>query len=340
MIESAQSVVINAAITQVWDYVQDIRRWANLFPGCRECTVLDEHNSQWVIKVGAGGMVRTVNVRVHIDQWDGPGRVDFSYQLDNEPVIGGGSYIAVSKGANETEITLNVRVEGSGPMAPMWEAMSRPLLPQLAKSFAGKLKIEIEQAAGIVSPVESTPPSVFIAMAVWFQTRWRTLFGLKPKAVSKTTSVTNDGEIVASEQNKAVVLKFIEAMGVSDGITAASCLTPEAFTLAKGFGKFAGVRHYDTIIGTVDAFKKLLPTGLCPDIKSVTAEHDRVCVEFEGNATTCEGKPYNNQYCMVFTLTDGKIKQVNEYFCTLLADQVLWPLVEQMAAEIPQSRAL
>ncbi|HVK98947.1 MAG TPA: nuclear transport factor 2 family protein [Dongiaceae bacterium] len=140
-----------------------------------------------------------------------------------------------------------------------------------------------------------------------------------------------------SEQNKQVVLTFINAMGSSDGATAAACLAEDAFTLAKGFGKFAGVRRYETIVGTVDAFKQLLPTGLRPDIKSVTAEENRVVVEFEGNATTCDGKPYNNQYCMLFTLADGKIKQVNEYFCTILADEVLWPLVEKMAADIPQS---
>lgn len=140
-----------------------------------------------------------------------------------------------------------------------------------------------------------------------------------------------------SETNKAVVTKFIEAMGCSDGTAAASCLAPDAFTLAKGFGKFAGVRRYETIVGTIDAFKTLVPTGLQPDIKSVIAEGNRVVVEFEGNAKTCEGKPYNNQYCMVFTLADGKIKQVNEYFCTLLAEEVLWPLVEQMANDIPKS---
>lgn len=133
-----------------------------------------------------------------------------------------------------------------------------------------------------------------------------------------------------SEKNKQVVLKFINAMGSSDGATAATCLASDAFTLAKGFGKFAGVRHYDTIVGTIDAFKKLVPTGLRPDIKSVIAEGDSVVVEFEGRATTCDGKPYNNQYCMVFTLADGKIKQVNEYFCTILADEVLWPIIEKM----------
>lgn len=140
-----------------------------------------------------------------------------------------------------------------------------------------------------------------------------------------------------SEHNKQVALKFIAAMGCSDGATAATCLAEDAFTLAKGFGKFTGVRRYDTIVGTIDAFKQLLPTGLCPEIKSVIAEGDRVVVEFEGNATTCDGQPYHNQYCMVFILADGKIKQVSEYFCTLLAEEVLWPLVEKMADQIPKS---
>ena len=130
-----------------------------------------------------------------------------------------------------------------------------------------------------------------------------------------------------SERNKQVVLQFIEAMGRGDGAAAAPCLDPEAFSVAKGFGKFAGIRHYATMLGTIDAFKKLVPTGLRPIIKTVTAEEDRVAVEWEGDARTCEGKPYRNQYCMVFTLRDGLIKQVNEYFCTKLADEVLWPLV-------------
>jgi ketosteroid isomerase-like protein len=139
-----------------------------------------------------------------------------------------------------------------------------------------------------------------------------------------------------SEQNKQVVVKFIEAMGSSDPTTAAQCLAPDAITVAKGFSKFAGVRHYDVIIGMIGAFKQLVPTGLSPTIHTVTAEADRVVVEFEGNARLANGKSYCNQYCMVFTLRDGKIKQVNEYFCTLLANEVLYPLV--VAAEQQASR--
>jgi ketosteroid isomerase-like protein/carbon monoxide dehydrogenase subunit G len=329
VIETGQSVVIEAGIGRVWDYVQDIRRWASLFPGCRECVVIDEHDSRWVLKVGAGGLVRTVNVLVHVDRWSGPERVEFSYRLQNEPVEGSGTYSAVAKGAGQTEIRLQVRVLGSGPMAPMWEAVSRPLLPQLARSFAGQLKAGIERAAaGSPAPAKARAPW-FAGLGGWLAALWRAL-SRKPSPVEAAK-----GADAVSEQNKQVVISFIQAMGCSDGAAAIPCLDPEAYTLAKGFGRFAGIRRYDTIVGTIDAFKTLLPTGLRPTIHSVTAEADRVVVEFEGDAVTSDGKPYANQYCMVFTLRDGRIRQVNEYFCTLLADQVLWPLVEKMQAGIP-----
>lgn len=131
-----------------------------------------------------------------------------------------------------------------------------------------------------------------------------------------------------SEQNKEVVLRFIESMGKGDAETAATCIDDDTYTLAKGFGKFAGVRTHDTILATIAAFKQLMPKGMDPEILSVTAEGDKVVVEFEGHGTLINGEDYSNQYCMVFTMGDGKIKQVNEYFCTILADEKLWPLVE------------
>jgi carbon monoxide dehydrogenase subunit G len=145
MIETEQSTLIEAPIESAWNYVQDIRRWANLFPGCQECTVLDEHNSRWILKVGAGGLVRKVTVLVHVDEWSGPERVSFSFKLEGDPVEGSGVYCAESKSPRETEVRMHVRVCGSSALAPMWEAMSRPLLPLLAKSFAKQLKAEIEQ---------------------------------------------------------------------------------------------------------------------------------------------------------------------------------------------------
>ena len=166
MIETAQTICIDTAIEQVWDYVQDMQRWANLMPGAQSCTVIDRNDSRWTLKVGAGGLVRTVNILVHVESWDAPRAVNFTYELENDPVKGSGAYLAVGKIESETEVTLILRVEGSGPMAPMWEAVCKRVLPQLAKSFAAKLKAEIEQR--YVSPqTELTPqaPSAWTALA-------------------------------------------------------------------------------------------------------------------------------------------------------------------------------
>jgi carbon monoxide dehydrogenase subunit G len=146
MIETEQTVVIDAALGDVWIYVSDIQRWAALMPGMRECEVIDADDSKWTIKVGVGGLVRTVRVNVHVDQWDGPERVFFSYKLDGDPVQGGGTYVAKAIGPGQTEVALNVRVEGGGPMAPMWEAMGKPLLPKFARAFAVQFKAAVEQA--------------------------------------------------------------------------------------------------------------------------------------------------------------------------------------------------
>lgn len=331
MIETEQTVAINVAIDRVWDYVRNIEQWANLMPGLQDCTVIDANASRWTLKVGVGGLVRTVKVLVHVDRWDGPERVHFSYRLEGDPVEGGGTYAASRKNAHETDVALKVRVQGSGPMAPMWEAMGKPILPQLAKAFAGQLKAEIEKAAGATAlqSAVTAAPSMVATIAKWLRTVWPAIFRPMGRRDRRRDCM--------NERNKAVVLKFIEAMGASDAAAAVPLLDPEAFTVVKGFGKFSGVRHYETIVGTIDAFKKLIPTGLRPTIHTVTAEGDRVVVEWEGNAETQEGKPYCNQYCMVFTVRDGRIRQVNEYFCTILADEILWPLVENMGDEIPPS---
>ncbi|HKE30242.1 MAG TPA: nuclear transport factor 2 family protein [Candidatus Angelobacter sp.] len=53
------------------------------------------------------------------------------------------------------------------------------------------------------------------------------------------------------------------------------------------------------------------------------AEDDVVVVEARGNNTTKNGKPYNNRYCFVFRLANGKLQEVTEYMDTLLVATTL-----------------
>jgi ketosteroid isomerase-like protein len=133
--------------------------------------------------------------------------------------------------------------------------------------------------------------------------------------------------------NKAVAIRFIEAFSRGDAEAAKACLASDAVTIAKGFGALSGPRPYDIIVATTAAFRDLIPTGLRPSFRSVTGEGDRVVVEFEGDAVLANGEDYRNQYCMVFSLRDGRIASVNEYYCTILADRKILPLLAPIEAQ-------
>ena len=53
------------------------------------------------------------------------------------------------------------------------------------------------------------------------------------------------------------------------------------------------------------------------------AEADLVVVEGRGHNTTKTGKPYNNTYCWIYRLANGKIQELTEYMDTQLAATAL-----------------
>jgi len=53
------------------------------------------------------------------------------------------------------------------------------------------------------------------------------------------------------------------------------------------------------------------------------AEGDHVVVEARGNNTTKKGTPYNNTYCFVFRIAEGKLKELTEYMDTELVTAAL-----------------
>ena len=55
----------------------------------------------------------------------------------------------------------------------------------------------------------------------------------------------------------------------------------------------------------------------------ILADGDRVAVIAKGDAATVDGGRYDNDYCFVFRLEEGKIVEVREYMDTILADRAL-----------------
>ena len=57
----------------------------------------------------------------------------------------------------------------------------------------------------------------------------------------------------------------------------------------------------------------------------ILADGDCVVVQCEGRVMTKAGKPYNNSYCYVIRMADGKMRELTEYMDTALVEAVLAP---------------
>jgi ketosteroid isomerase-like protein len=55
------------------------------------------------------------------------------------------------------------------------------------------------------------------------------------------------------------------------------------------------------------------------------ADGDHVVVEAVGEMRTRAGTPYDNEYCLVYRLKDGKIVEIREYLDSALCERVLGP---------------
>ncbi|MGQ8366325.1 nuclear transport factor 2 family protein [Glaciecola sp. 1036] len=125
--------------------------------------------------------------------------------------------------------------------------------------------------------------------------------------------------------NKEIVLEFYAAGGRGDMDTCLSLISDEIIWTNIGSTKFSG-----TFKGKQALLNDLLgplfgqlKAGITSTIENVICEGNTVVIQTKGQAETHEGKAYNNTYCQVMTVENGKIIQVTEYFDTALVDAVL-----------------
>jgi ketosteroid isomerase-like protein len=123
---------------------------------------------------------------------------------------------------------------------------------------------------------------------------------------------------MGAAENKEVVRKMREAKGV-DAILAT--MSDDVRWTLIGTTKFSG-----TMNGKQEIVEKLfkpifaqLETPGSNVIDNIIAEGDYVVVQQRGTGRkTKSGKDYNNTYCIVYKVADGKIKEITEYCDTEL----------------------
>src|SRR5688572_22560779 len=93
MPEVEYTTVVNLPPEKVWDFVKDMNNWAPFLTGYQKHEILTETDSIWTLKGDVGVLARTVELKAHITEWNGPERVSFTLAGINELVEGGGTLL-------------------------------------------------------------------------------------------------------------------------------------------------------------------------------------------------------------------------------------------------------
>ena len=129
--------------------------------------------------------------------------------------------------------------------------------------------------------------------------------------------------MTTAADSKAVLQHYVAALEKGDEPTVRNLFADDAtWTLAAGDLPISGTWHgRDTILDEflTTALSYYEPGSISLEITGMTAEEDRVALQWTSRARTRDGRPYENECIGVFTVRNGKIQSVREYMDTLYA---------------------
>jgi uncharacterized protein len=133
--------------------------------------------------------------------------------------------------------------------------------------------------------------------------------------------------IMGAAENKQLMADIFAGLAVGDGRRFIECLAEDFRWTITGTTPWSG-----TYRGKETVQKKLLQPLFAQfadrytnALHRIVAEGDCVVVECRGKVTTKAGKPYNNSYCWVCRMVDGRLTELTEYLDTELVATALLP---------------
>jgi uncharacterized protein (TIGR02246 family) len=130
---------------------------------------------------------------------------------------------------------------------------------------------------------------------------------------------------MSAAENKELMEGVFAQMAAGNGQAFMDVLADDARWTVSGSGPWS--RTYEGKQAIVDELMRPLFRQFADEYRAratrVIADGDVVVVEARGQVTTKSGRPYNQSYCYVFELADGRVRALTEYIDTELVSQVL-----------------
>lgn len=141
-------------------------------------------------------------------------------------------------------------------------------------------------------------------------------------------------------ENKQRMKTAFDALAKGDGAPFFDLFADDAKWVLLGSNPWSGVYAGKETIRT-KLMKPLFAqfaTKYRNEATRILADGDVVVVECKGNVTTKGGRPYNNDYCYVCDMRDGKIVTLTEYMDTALVERALEPPAAGALADAGERR--
>ena len=125
---------------------------------------------------------------------------------------------------------------------------------------------------------------------------------------------------MGAAENKKLIQDMFAELSKGNAPAFLNALADDVRFTIIGTTKYSG-----TFNGKQELVNKLLQPlgaqiegGLTITPENFIAEGDFVAMQARGKSTTKSGKPYNNTYCQVFRIANGKVQELTEYLDTEL----------------------
>ncbi|MDO8398170.1 MAG: nuclear transport factor 2 family protein [Bradyrhizobium sp.] len=127
--------------------------------------------------------------------------------------------------------------------------------------------------------------------------------------------------------NKKLVQQVYEDSANRSGTTFADNLADDASWIVTGHYSWSHeFRGREAIMeGLMGHFRSLFAVRPRTVAFNFIADGDFVAVEARGDNVTKAGLRYDQQYCMVYRIENGRIKQIKEYCDSTMVERVLGP---------------
>jgi len=126
-------------------------------------------------------------------------------------------------------------------------------------------------------------------------------------------------------QNKQLMQKIFDELALGNSRPLVESMAEDFNWTVTGSNRWSGT--YKGKQAVLEQLLAALRARIEGRVKTIAhrfiAEGDFVVVEARGDNTTKTGTPYNNSYCFVVRLADGKLREITEYMDTEMVSSVL-----------------